>query len=50
MKIIEPKYAFPLFTHQESTEYMLNNKDNILVSDIWSFWTFVIKQLEQKAE
>lgn len=48
MKIIEPKYAFPLFTHQESTEYMLNNKDNILVSDIWSFWTFVIKQWSKK--
>lgn len=48
MGSIEAKYAFPLFTHKEPMGYLLNNKDNVIVSDVWSFWTFVIKQWSKK--
>lgn len=44
MKSADIKYAFPLFTHKESTAYMFKNKDQVIVSDIWAFWTFIIKQ------
>lgn len=45
MKQIDFKYAFPLFTHQGKTGYVsLGNKKNIPVSDLWSFWMFVIKK------
>lgn len=48
MKLIEPKYAFPLFTHKEETRYLLGNKNKVLVSDIWSFWVFIIEQRSKK--
>lgn len=53
MKQIDSKYAFPLFTHQGTTGYVsLGNKKNIPVSDLWSFWMFVIKKWskDQKEE
>jgi hypothetical protein len=53
MEQIDSKYAFPLFTHQGTTGYVsLGNKKNIPVSDLWSFWMFVIKKWskDQKEE
>ncbi len=45
MKQIDSKFAFPLFTHQGKNGYVsLGNKKNIPVSDLWSFWMFVIKK------
>ena len=45
MRQIDSKYAFPLFTHQGKTGYVsLGNKKNIPVSDLWSFWIFIIKK------
>lgn len=50
MKQIDSKYAFPLFTHEKQTRYMLGNKNNVLVSDLWSFWIFIIKQWSKKQQ
>ena len=49
MKQIDSKYAFPLFTHQGTTGYVSlgdkkNRPKNIPVSDLWSFWLFIIKK------
>lgn len=41
MKEIPVKYAFPLFTKHNSTNYLIKN-DHIRVSDIWAFWQYII--------
>ena len=41
------KYSFPLFTKLNSTDYLIKN-DQIRVSDIWSFWEYLIKRYEKK--
>lgn len=41
MKVIPVKYAFPLFTKNNSTDYLIKN-DHIRVSDIWAFWQYII--------
>ncbi len=48
MDIKVKKYGFPLFTHEEPTGYLHGNKEEILVSDLWSFWIFLIKQWSKK--
>ena len=49
MAIIEipSKYAFPLFTKHNSTDYLIKN-DHIRVSDIWSFWQYIIGRYVKK--
>lgn len=37
------KYGFPLFTKEKSTVYMGNHK-KLIISDIWSFWDYIIKK------
>ena len=46
-KEIPIKYSFPLFTKFNSTDYMIKH-DQIRVSDIWSFWQYIIKRYEKK--
>jgi hypothetical protein len=43
MTEIEPKYGFPLFTRQTNNVYLGNSK-KLIISDIWSFWDYVIKK------
>lgn len=43
MKDIDFKYGFPLFTTSRSTTNLLKLERN-RVSDIWSFWDYIIKQ------
>ncbi len=40
MKELPIKYAFPLFTKHNSTDYLIKN-DHIRVSDIWAFWQYI---------
>lgn len=47
MKDIPIKYAFPLFTKHNSTDYLIKN-DHIRVSDIWSFWQYIIGRYVKK--
>ena len=35
------KYAFPLFTKINSTDYLIKH-DEIRVSDLWAFWHYII--------
>ncbi len=37
------KYGFPLFTKENSTVYLGNHK-KLIISDIWSFWDYIIKK------
>lgn len=46
-KEIPIKYSFPLFTKYDSTDYLIKH-DHIRVSDIWSFWQYIIKRYEKK--
>lgn len=43
MKDVDFKYGFPLFTTSRSTTTLLKLERN-RVSDIWSFWDYIIKQ------
>lgn len=43
VKEIEMKFGFPLFTKDKNTVYLGNNK-KLIISDIWSFWDYVIKK------
>jgi hypothetical protein len=43
MSTLEMKYGFPLFTKERSTVYMGNHK-KLIISDIWSFWDYIIKK------
>lgn len=47
MKEIPVKYAFPLFTKHNSTNYLIKN-DHIRVSDIWAFWQYIIGRYVKK--
>ena len=43
MTEIEMKYGFPLFTKNQNTVYLGNHK-KLIISDIWSFWDYIIKK------
>jgi YaaC-like Protein len=43
MAIADMKYGFPLFTRASNTVYLGNHK-KLIISDIWSFWDYVIKK------
>ena len=43
MKELESKYGFPLFSTSRTTTNLLRFERN-RVSDIWSFWDYIIKQ------
>ena len=43
MKVIDSKYGFPLFTTARTTVNLLKLERN-RVSDVWSFWDYLIKQ------
>lgn len=45
--VIPIKYAFPLFTKHNSTDYLIKN-DHIRVSDIWAFWKYIIERYVKK--
>ena len=47
MTNVEIKYAFPLFTKHNSTDYLIKH-DQIRVSDIWSFWQYLIERYVKK--
>lgn len=47
MKEIHIKYAFPLFTKHNSTDYLIKH-DQIRVSDIWAFWKYIIGRYVKK--
>lgn len=47
MKEIPLKYAFPLFTKHNSTDYLIKH-DQIRVSDIWAFWKYIIGRYVKK--
>jgi len=49
MTEIEPKYGFPLFTRQSNNVYLGNSK-KLIISDIWSFWDYVIKKSKYDRE
>ena len=41
------KYAFPLFTKINSTDYLIKH-DEIRVSDLWAFWHYIIGKYVKK--
>ena len=41
------KYAFPLFTKHNSTDYLIKH-DQIRVSDLWAFWQYIIGRYVKK--
>lgn len=47
MMEIPVKYAFPLFTKHNSTDYLIKH-DQIRVSDIWAFWQYIIGRYVKK--
>lgn len=47
MSEIPFKYGFPHFTKQNSTQYLVKNP-RLRVSDIWSFWDYIIKMYKKK--
>lgn len=47
MKEVPVKYAFPLFTKDNSTDYLIKN-DHIRVSNIWAFWQYIIGRYVKK--
>ncbi len=49
MTPIEIKYGFPLFSRENNTVYLGNSK-KIVISDIWSFWDYVIKKFNYEKE
>ena len=44
---IPVKYAFPLFTKHNSTDYLIKH-DKIRVSDLWAFWLYIIGRYVKK--
>lgn len=49
MTEIEPKYGFPLFTRLTNSVYLGNSK-KLIISDIWSFWDYIIKKSNYEKE
>lgn len=47
MTEVPVKYAFPLFTKHNSTDYLIKN-EQIRVSDLWAFWQYIIGRYEKK--
>ncbi len=47
MKEMPIKYAFPMFTKHNSTDYLIKH-DQIRVSDIWAFWKYIIERYVKK--
>lgn len=47
MTEIPVKFAFPLFTKHNSTDYLIKN-EQIRVSDLWAFWQYIIGRYEKK--
>lgn len=47
MSKIPFKYGFPHFTKQNSTKYLVKSP-RLRVSDIWSFWDYIIKMYKKK--
>ncbi|MGY4385717.1 hypothetical protein ACVWYN_002763 [Pedobacter sp. UYP24] len=43
MTELEKKYGFPLFTRPTNNVYLGNSK-KLIISDIWSFWDYIIKK------
>lgn len=43
MTSLEIKYGFPLFTRNANNVYLGNSK-KLIISDIWSFWDYIIKK------
>lgn len=41
------KYAFPLFTKHNSTDYLIKH-EQIRVSDLWAFWQYIIGRYVKK--
>ena len=41
------KYAFPLFTKHNSTDYLIKN-EHIRVSDLWMFWQYIVGRYVKK--
>ena len=41
------KYAFPLFTKHNSTDYLIKH-EQIRVSDLWAFWKYIIGRYVKK--
>jgi len=49
MHEVELKYGFPLFTRKNNNVYLGNNK-KLIISDIWSFWDYIIKKSNRDIE
>lgn len=49
MTEIEMKYGFPLFTKPDSL-VSLGGNEKLVISDIWSFWDYVIKKASKDKE
>ena len=47
MTEVPVKFAFPLFTKHNSTDYLIKN-EQIRVSDLWAFWQYIIGRYEKK--
>ncbi len=47
MSEVPIKYAFPLFTKHNSTDYLIKNAQ-IRVSDLWAFWQYIIGRYVKK--
>lgn len=43
MRELEKKFGFPLFCRETNNVYLGNSK-KLIISDIWSFWDYVIKK------
>lgn len=43
MTELEKKYGFPVFCDLTDNVYLGNSK-KLIISDIWSFWDYVIKK------
>lgn len=46
---IESKFGFPLFTREKNNIYLGNHK-KLIISDIWSFWDYIIKKTNYERE
>ena len=47
MTEVPVKFAFPLFTKHNSTDFLIKN-EKIRVSDLWAFWQYIIGRYEKK--
>lgn len=43
---IEMKYSFPLFATEKSL-VNLGKNEKLIISDIWSFWDYVVKKVSK---